>query len=371
MINQKLLFLIAAIILHINVIAQENSDTVLTDKSEISLLFIGDFMGHQDQIDAAWDSVSGSYFYDSCFTYIKPLLSDADFTIANIETTLGIKPYSGYPQFSSPPTYAEAIHQAGVDILATVNNHSVDKSKAGMERTLHILDSLNISHLGTYYSPQDKDSLSPLIIEKNGIKIALLSYTYGTNSLIPIPPNIVNYLDSNIIATDVKNAKALNPDVIIAYVHWGIQYKDYADKSQKAWNNYFNSLGVKIVIGSHPHVVQPMIWNQEDSSLVVYSLGNFISHQRTFPRDGGAVFKLILEKKDSTVIIKEANYALSWVYEPVINGKKQYYVLPVKDFENNPDFFTRRKDYDKMIRYIKHARALFKSDNLNVSEYPE
>jgi poly-gamma-glutamate synthesis protein (capsule biosynthesis protein) len=230
------------------------------------------------------------------------------------------------------------------------------------------LDSLNIQHLGTYYSQNDKDSLSPLIIEKNNIKIALLSYTYGTNGLKPVSPNIVNYLDSSTIAADIKNAKALNPDIIIAYVHWGIQYKDKQSKRQEQWKNYFNTLGVKIIIGSHPHVVQPMKWNKSDTSLVVYSLGNFVSHQRTFPRDGGAVFKLTLVKNNNKIGIKDAKYALSWVYEPIVKGKKQYYILPVKEFENKPEFFLQKKHYDKMMRYTKHARNHFKSLNLNIGE---
>ena len=345
---------------------------VLRDSSqsnEISLIFIGDFMGHQDQINAAYDSKTGKYKYDSCFSYIAPLLCDADVSIANLEVTIGIKPFSGYPQFSSPPSFAKAISDAGVDILSTANNHSVDKSKAGMERTLHVLDSLNIKHFGTYYDSKEKDTASPLIINKNGFKIALLTYTYGTNSLVPIPPNIVNYLDSATIAKDIADAKKENPDEIIAYVHWGIQYKNFPSESQKAWTNYFKKLGVKIVIGSHPHVVQPMKWNKKDSSLVVYSLGNFVSHQRTFPRDGGAVFKLTLQKKDNKVIIKNATYALSWVYEPIVNGHKEYYVLPIKDFENRPSFFAKRKHYDKMMRYVNHARKHLDSSNLNIKEY--
>jgi poly-gamma-glutamate synthesis protein (capsule biosynthesis protein) len=364
-------FIVLSIITILNfniVLGQSQNDTIVSSETEISLLFIGDFMGHQDQIDAAYNSKTKEYQYDSCFHYIKPLLSDADFSIGNLEVTLGIKPFSGYPQFSSPPSFAEAINNAGVDILATVNNHSCDKSKKGLERTIHLLDSLNIQHLGTYYSQNDKDSLSPLIIEKNNIKIALLSYTYGTNGLKPVSPNIVNYLDSSTIAADIKNAKALNPDIIIAYVHWGIQYKDKQSKRQEQWKNYFNTLGVKIIIGSHPHVVQPMKWNKSDTSLVVYSLGNFVSHQRTFPRDGGVVFKLTLVKNNNKIGIKDAKYALSWVYEPIVKGKKQYYILPVEEFENKPEFFLQKKHYDKMMRYTKHARNHFKSSNLNIGE---
>ena len=126
--NMQYYFLLFVLVFQIYANAQNDTDSIRIKNQEISLLFIGDFMGHQDQIDAAYDSVSNSYSYDSCFRYISPWLSDADFTIANIETTLGIKPYSGYPQFSSPPAFAEAIRHSGVDIVATVNNHSVDKS---------------------------------------------------------------------------------------------------------------------------------------------------------------------------------------------------------------------------------------------------
>ena len=116
------------------------------DSNELSLLFIGDFMGHLDQINAAYDKVSGSYNYDSTFKKITPILSDADVTIGNLEVTLGVTPYSGYPQFSSPPAYAAAIKKSGVDVLVTANNHSCDKRKKGVEKTIAILDSLNIGH---------------------------------------------------------------------------------------------------------------------------------------------------------------------------------------------------------------------------------
>lgn len=367
--NQFIISLVALLFLYSNAISQNKRDSNLVNGQEISLLFIGDFMCHQDQIDVAYNPATKTYSFDSCYNHITPMMSDADITIGNLETTLGIKPYSGYPKFSAPPSFAKAINNAGVDILSTVNNHSVDKFKSGMERTIHILDSMNIGHLGTYYSQEDKDSLSPLMIEKNGFKIALISYTYGTNSLDPIPPNIVNYLDSNTIANDVARARLQNPDVIIAYVHWGIQYKDYPSVSQKSWNTYFNSLGVKIVIGSHPHVVQPMKWDKKDSTIVVYSLGNFISHQRTFPRDGGAMVKVVLQKDSNQVSIKEANYCLSWVHETVIDSVKYYAVLPVKQFEKKPEFFGQKKEYDKMMRYVKHARDLLEANNENITEY--
>jgi len=356
----------------------KNTATVETIKKndEISLLFIGDFMGHMDQINAAYNKDTNTYEYDSCFSKIKPILSNADVTIGNIEVTLGVKPYSGYPQFSSPASYAAAIKRAGVDALTTANNHSCDKGKKGVEKTIQILDSLNIPHTGTFINAIEKTKNPAYVINKNNFKIAVINYTYGTNSIDPTPPNVVNYLDKQVIAKDVKYVKnSIQPDEIIAFLHWGDQYKDLHNKAQKDMFAYFKSLGVNIVIGAHPHVLQPMEWHKKDSlnskeNLVVYSLGNFVSHQRTFPRDGGVVFKLSLQKDSSnTVNIKDAKYFLTWVHEPVVNGKKEYYVLPAKEYSNKPEFFSKKKDYEKMMRFIKHADTLLGKHNINIKEY--
>ena len=342
------------------------SQTTLQNTQELSLVFVGDFMGHLDQIKAAYNSKNNTYDYNECFKYVKPILSDADITIGNIEVTLGIKPYSGYPQFSSPESYASAIKNAGVDVLMTANNHSCDKRKKGVEKTIHVLDSLKISHTGTFINKNAKSLKSPLILTKNGIKLAFLNYTYGTNGILPTYPNIVNYLDKDIIAKDVEKAKLLNPDEIIVYVHWGNQYENLPSKKQKEWLAYFKSLGIKIVIGSHPHVLQPMIL--ENNNLVVYSLGNFVSHQRTFPRDGGAIFKLNLIKEQNEVKIKNASYKLTWVYEPIVNGQKKYFILPVEDFENNSSNYLDQKNYNKMMRFTNHARSLLNKENLGITE---
>ncbi|MGY0408116.1 MAG: CapA family protein [Polaribacter sp.] len=341
-----------------------------TTPKEISLQFIGDFMGHKDQINAAYNSATKTYDYNECFKYVTPMLSKADFTIANLEVTLGIKPYSGYPQFSSPPEYASAIKAAGVDVLMTANNHSCDKHKRGIESTIKILDSLQIKHTGTFINKEVKKTTSPLIIKKNGIKLAIINYTYGTNGILPTPPNVVNYLDTEVIKKDIEAAKLLEPDEIIAFVHWGTQYKEIPSNSQKYWYNYFKSLGVRIVIGAHPHVLQPMILDKKSNGIVVYSLGNFISHQRTFPRDGGAVFNLILEKKGKKVTIKNASYQLTWVHESFVNKQKKYFVLPVVSFEND-SVFLKKREYAKMMRFTKHTRKLLEKENKEIFELKE
>lgn len=360
-----------------NIVAVDSIPNAIPPKKddEISLLFIGDFMGHMDQINAAYNKETKTYEYDACFSKIAPVLSDADVTLGNLEVTLGVKPYSGYPQFSSPPSYATAIKNAGVDMLTTSNNHSCDKGKKGVERTIEILDSLNIGHTGTFINQVEKTKIPAYLIEKNNFRLAVINYTYGTNSIDPTPPNVVNYLEKDVIEKDVKyiNSK-MSPDEIIAFIHWGDQYKDLPNKSQKDMFEHFKSLGVNLVIGAHPHVLQPMEWNKatetQEESLVVYSLGNFVSHQRTFPRDGGAVFKLVLTKDSlKKVHIKDADYFLTWVHEPIVNGQKEYYVLPADEYSKKPEYFNKKKDYDKMMRFIKHARTLLGEHNVNIEEY--
>lgn len=342
------------------------SQTLEKKSTELSLIFVGDYMGHLDQIKAAYNSKNKTYNYDECFKYVKPILSNADITIGNLEVTLGTKPYAGYPQFSSPASYASAIKKTGVDLLMTANNHSCDRGKKGLEKTIKILDSLEILHTGTFINKEQRELQAPLILEKNGFKLAFLNYTYGTNGIPPTFPNIVNYLDKEQIAKDVKNAKIKNPDEIIVFVHWGNQYKNLPSKAQKDWFSYFKSLGIHIVIGAHPHVLQPMVL--EKNNLVVYSLGNFISHQRTFPRDGGAIFRLNLIKENNKVKIKKASYNLTWVYEPVIKNQKKYFILPVKDFENNTSNYLDEKNYSKMMRFTNHARALLNKENIAIKE---
>ena len=212
------------------------------------------------------------------------------------------------------------------------------------------------------------------IIKKNNMKIALINYTYGTNEIPPTHPNIVNYLDKKTVSSDIDLIrKEVNPDQIIAFVHWGYQYQNMPNKKQLEWFEFFNSVGVNIVIGAHPHVLQPMQWEHgtdyTKDRLVAYSLGNFVSHQRTFPRDGGAVLKISLIKENNNIRVKYANYHLTWVHEFISGGKKYYDILSVKDYESKPEYFSNPSHYNKLVRFAKHARELLSEHNLNILEY--
>jgi len=339
---------------------------------KLSLLFIGDIMGHDEQIWAAEDRKTHTYNYDSVFKYIKPVISEADAAIANFEVTLAGQPYKGYPRFSSPPALATACKNAGIDYLMTANNHSADRGPEGITGTILRLDSLEIPHTGTFLNQAARDSLQPLMIRKNGIAIALLNYTYGTNGIKIPAPAIVNILDKSLISSDILKAKACKPDMIILFLHWGNEYDTIPSAIQANLADYFFSQGVDIIIGSHPHVIQKMVWYKGNSAkkdrMVVYSLGNFLSNQRKPKTDGGVIVRIELEKSDSSAYISNTGYYLTWVYTPIENYRKKFFVLPCSQFEYRPGFFRKSDDFSEMKRFVENSRDLLRKQNVNFIE---
>jgi poly-gamma-glutamate synthesis protein (capsule biosynthesis protein) len=341
--------------------------------SKISLLFIGDIMGHDEQIWSAEDRVTHTYSYDDVFQYVKNEISEADLSFANFEVTLAGPPYKGYPAFSSPAALADACKNAGIDFLVTANNHSADRGKKGILSTIDRLDSLGIPHTGTFKDQVARDSLYPPVIERNGFRLALLNYTYGTNGIAIQPPAIVNMLEKNTITADIERAKQKKPDAVILFLHWGIEYDTVPGKTQTDLAHYFFSLGVDLIIGSHPHVIQRMEWKRNEHTMkdgiVVYSLGNFVSNQRRLHTDGGTMVRIDLAKSADKVNISNAGFYLTWVYTPIENYRKKFYILPCREFETKPGFFARPSDYEKMKLFIKNSRDLLYNQNIGVNEF--
>ena len=341
-------------------------------ENKMSLLFIGDIMGHDEQIWSAENRETHTYSYDTVFTYVRPLISEAGIAIANFEVTLAGPPYKGYPQFSSPASLAIACRNAGIDYLVTANNHAADRGKTGIAGTINRLDSIGIPHTGTFLSRESKDALQPLMIRKNGFSIALLNYTYGTNGNTVPEPVIVNILDKERVTRDIEKAKSLNPDMLILFLHWGTEYDTVPTPEQSELAAYFFSKGVDLIIGSHPHVLQKMIWYRDGSAMnkaVVYSLGNFISNQRKPKTDGGSMVKIDIEKTGSSWKISNAGFYLLWVYTPIVKYRKQFYILPCSEFENKPEFFANPADFIQMKKFIDDSRALLYKQNINIREY--
>ena len=206
---------------------------------------------------------------------------------------LGGKPYTGYPCFSAPDSYAQRLKDVGFDLFLTANNHCLDRRDKGLVRTCQTLDSLHIPHIGTYRDQQERDRLVPYIVNVKGIKIAFLDYTYGTNG-IPVQGNvIVNLLDQQQIERDIVLARERGADAICVNLHWGIEYQLKPVAAQRTLADWLVAQGVDLIIGGHPHVVEPMEmrYSQEydKNVLLVYSMGNFISNQSDIDTRGGAM----------------------------------------------------------------------------------
>jgi len=343
-----------------------------TEEKKLSLLFIGDIMGHDEQIWSAENRETHTFNYDTVFSFIKPIISEADIAIANFEVTLAGPPYMGYPQFSSPADLAVACKNAGIDYFVSANNHAADRGKKGIISTIDKLDSIGIPHTGTFLNQAERDSLCPLIIKKNGTRIALLNYTYGTNGIKVSEPVIVNMLDKELVTKDIAKAKN-EADFIILFLHWGTEYDTIPSPNQIDLAEYFFSIGVDLIIGSHPHVLQKMIWTKNNDGgkegLVVYSLGNFVSNQRKPKTDGGTIVKIDLSTNDHKLKIINAGFYLTWVYTPIVKYRKQFYILPCSEFEQKPEFFTNQTDYIQMKKFITSSRNLLTKQNINIEEY--
>ena len=217
-------------------------------QERITLLFVGDLMQHDAQIKAA--KTADGYDYTDCFKHVKEEITQADIAVANLEVTLGGKPYRGYPSFSAPDEFLHAVKDAGFDVLLTGNNHCLDRGSRGLERTILMLDSLDFASAGTYINEAQRRERYPLLVEKNGFRIVFLNYTYGTNGLEPVPPRIVNYIDKKKMKEDIAVARRMRPDAIIACMHWGIEYRLLPQKAEKDLVDWLLAQGVDHVIGS-------------------------------------------------------------------------------------------------------------------------
>lgn len=365
------------------------SSLILSAQERIKLLFVGDLMQHQAQIEAARTD-AGTYDYSACFAHVKEQIAQADVAIGNLEVTLGGKPYRGYPAFSAPDEYLTAIQEAGFDVLLTANNHCLDRGKAGLERTIRQLETRNMPFAGTYRNHEERKARYPLFIEKKGFHIALLNYTYGTNGIRVKDPNIVNYMDKEQMAKDIRSAQARRPDAIIACMHWGNEYQRLPSREQEQWADWLLEQGVTHIIGSHPHVIQPMELRTDGTHqhAVVYSLGNFISNMRAPHTDGGAMVVLELEKhplvdhplpphygtpalsyQPSPLVrpycqVVRCEYSLVWTLRPEWNASRNFQLLPMDyPIDSLPPAARTRLQFFK-----EKSRALLHTHNRKIEE---
>lgn len=361
--------------LHAEIAAPERTQTPVDESrlvDSVTIAAIGDIMVHGAQLKSARDDGNQGYDFEPVFSQVKDLLSAADLTIGNLETTLPGREelYSGYPQFGAPDVLAAALKEAGVDILNTANNHACDKGERGLVRTIRVLDEFGLLHVGTYQNKTAYETQRILLVERNHIKIALLSYTYGTNDMTIPEGTFIGLIDQQQMAEDIKLARAQNPDFIICLLHWGTEYQRYPDEPQKKMIAFLFSEGVDIILGSHPHVLQPFElqsvtdkYGDTRPRLVIYSLGNFVSNQRDRYRDGGIILNFTLQKINSpdrgkTLNIADVHYTPTWVYVHHATFKNQFYVLPIPRYlKNDQQLQLPDEAYQKMLTFYRDTQA--------------
>lgn len=341
-------------------IQQEGEAGTIThtpDPITVTLSVCGDVMSHAPQTNDAYDAATDTYSYLPCFQYIQPWIEKADFAVANFETTMNGPPYSGYPQFCAPDALAYDMKTVGFDLVSTANNHSMDKGFNGVVRTLDTLDAAGLKHVGTYRTQQEFDQNKGVVmVDINGIQVAFLSYTYGTNG---IPVNDANAfcinrfntdyttecstLDQTKLSTELTHAKSLNPDLIAVMIHWGIEYQTTQNAYQDQVADFLLQNGADLILGSHSHVPQPMMERtvtladgSQKTGFVCYSLGNFVSNQSPATvnvnyTDTTAILNLELTKNFETgeTTVTDADYVPLLVLNRGASAADRYLVMDV------------------------------------------
>lgn len=307
---------------------------IAENTQELSIMFIGDIMVHDPQYQSAYNSATGQYDFTPWFSYMSSHFEQVDLVMGNLETTLTERnDISGYPMFRSPYSLADAIKNAGFDILGTANNHSLDNRTYGIETTLKHLRRVGLLSTGTYLP---EESAQPLVIEKNGIKLGIIASTYGTNGIL-LPkhaPHVVNLNDLALYKVQIEQLKIEQVDGIVAFIHWGYEYKRTPHINQIEFANQLSALGVNWIIGSHPHSIQPdgFIDPTGVNSYVIYSLGNAISNQRWRYSDTGLAVTLHLKKQPNTGLFTDKiDYLPFWVDKFNADGSIVYTMIPLLD----------------------------------------
>ena len=336
--------------------------------STATIVSTGDLLMHKPVIDTGYKS--GEYDFASIFRYLSEYTMDADLAVANLETTLcstnnGYS-YSGYPNFNCPDALVDGAKDAGFDILLNASNHSYDTSSVGMHRTLQVIQDKGLIPLGIVENAEDKHYI---VEEVNGINIGMICYTYETDSNadrvalngLPVKAEdapLINCFDYNALdtfyaelRTRLEEMKADGAEATVLYLHWGTEYQLQANETQKKMAQKICDLGVDVLIGGHPHVVQPMdlisSTTDEDHKMVcLYSMGNAVSNQRqgnlsaiaTAHTEDGVLFSITFSKySDGTVYLESTDLLPLWVYRRSDGTGNEYNIMPL-DMERRDEW---------------------------------
>ena len=332
-----------------------------------NLCFVGDLMCHSTQFNYAKVDAD-SFDFTGVFREVKNYLSEPNLTIGNLETVIAGKEnsYSGYPYFNAPDDFVYALGDAGFDLMITANNHALDQGWNGVKRTIDVLNHNKIHRTGTFTSKKDQDSLR--IFQINTIKIAILAYTENTNGL-PIPKGkdfVINLIDEEIIEQDILKAKNKNVDVVLVHLHYGSEYNREPSDYQKKIVKKIIELGADIIIGGHPHVIQPFDFFETnntrlDTGFVAYSLGNFVSNQRWRYSDAGVILNIQISKNIFTdsIFISEVNYVPTWVFKGNTQKGREYIIIPSQsEYSDSMHTFLTTNDKKLMNEAFEDTKEI-------------
>jgi poly-gamma-glutamate synthesis protein (capsule biosynthesis protein) len=336
-------------------------DTAVT----IRILCTGDIMTHLPVLNASRVKTVKKYNFLPSFELIAPYLHSADLTIGNLETVLAGDKYgiSGYPTFNAPQVLANDLKESGFDLLTTCNNHSFDKGLKGLKNTLHHIDSLGFLYTGTF--ADSTPVKRHIMTEIKGCKVGVLAYAYGINgTLTRRLSRYINTIDTVKILNEIDTLKAYDADIIIAVMHFGNEYQMLPSEEQKFLVHFLWRSGVQIVIGHHPHVLQPAVFDTANNRFAVFSLGNFYSAQKGKNRDMGGIADIIITKMpgDSLFKIAEARVVISNVVSWTDSSRLRYTILPLDSAviqslpSNYPDNWLSKMD--TLPFFTKHINSM-------------
>lgn len=354
-------FLLSLIIIAVFLVAATKvvvTSAGMLGKNDLLLLATGDIMVHQRQLESSYRPETGTYEFDEWFTEIGPYLREGDLVVGNLETTLAGADliYSGYPSFNSPESLAGSLKKAGFTLLSTANNHCFDRGEIGVLRTMEYLEKAGLKYFGTARSPEEREK--HLFVTKNGITVVFLAYTYGLNGASrPLGKEyLVNLMDEKLIRSDIEKVRD-KADLVVVSLHCGCEYSREPHSAHKAHAEKVIAWGADVILGSHPHVLQPVEFVQTDggrTGVVVYSLGNFVSNQSLPYTDSGIVVQLLYVREQGQVNLKKVTGVPTWVHRYHDGGRLVYRVLPVAEaiqkYEKGNDPYLSADDYKTLQR---------------------
>ena len=330
-----------------NIISSEETPKEIT----ATVLNTGDILIHENVLNGARQD-DGSYSFAEFYKVAKPYITAADYAVANLEVTLGGEEagkYRGYPSFNTPDSLLDYVKADGFDMLLTANNHSLDTGLAGLKRTVKQIKAAGLDFLGTKETTADP---TYIIKDINGIKIGMVCYTYGTNSSASGASELINYFSSANLPAFYSESQAVIDDMrsngaeaIVFYMHWGNEYHTTPNTYQKAAAQQLCNMGVDVIVGGHPHVLQPIeLIHSEDSqntTVCLYSMGNSISNQRIVEMTGvcetghtedGVLFSYTFTKDaDGDVSLTAVDVIPTWVDRWGTSGNYQYTMYPLEN----------------------------------------